>query len=108
MNAIIEFINELISGGTISVSTALIFVIAFLIYKIVGKHIDEFYSKVRKKKTYEKEIGSIKADLISAYKRNEELEKMLVKFIDLSNRQKILIMQLDAQLQKEDPSFPNE
>lgn len=100
MNAIIEFINAISSGEKISASAVLVFVLAFVIYKVIGKHVEEAYSKIRKKKSHEKEVSSLKADLISALQRIKEVEKMLVKFIDLTNRQKELIMHLKAEIRK--------
>jgi len=98
MNAIIELLNAIFSGGTISASAVIVLVIAFLIYKIAGKHIDELYSNIRQKKSNEHKISVLKSDLISSLQRNKEVEEMLIKYIDLSNRQKVQIMHLKAQL----------
>lgn len=91
MNAIFELFHGLINGEIPSISWLIGLFLGFVFYKIAGKHIDEIYTYARKRKSNSEIIIKLQADIISANKRNAEIEEMLTRYIEHSNRQRLVI-----------------
>jgi hypothetical protein len=100
MSEIIEFIKTALAGKLIPLSVIIVSFLGLVIYVIISEHVKQAYSKLRGHKSLEKQLIVTQSDLISANKRARELEEMLIKYINLANRQKSVIMRQDAEIVK--------
>jgi flagellar biosynthesis protein FliP len=98
MSEIIEFIKTALAGRAIPPSIIILSFAGLVIYVIISEHVKQIYSKLRGHRTLERQVIVAQADLISANERARELQEILIKYINLANRQKAVIMYQNADI----------
>jgi hypothetical protein len=93
LNVIMTFVADALAGKPIPLATLAVFLGSFLLYRILGKHIDELYSWFRGSKSDDKKkIITLQALVIDEMRRADETRNFADKFIRLANEKDWLLV----------------
>ena len=107
MNVIMEFVQALLAGQKVPIGSLFLFLGGLVLYRIVGKHIDDAYNAIRHHRSDKDKIIALQRAFIDEKCRSEDNRQLAERAIKQANRYRwdlVLANREIKQLQTKQPA----